>query len=223
MDEFGEDYETEKKVYNILSASPMKGCPSLIESAMDPSRNIYALVLEKLGPSLEDLCNLMTPNVRFDEQMCLALAIQMVRKKKFLVHKLFLLLISDKLDRYADLHARKIIHNGAKPGNICVTARASNTADASTLYLIDFGCSFFCDKTRPKVEEEFSGNKRFWSVLSYHAFSKFFYIFHLSSYFLAFLSKCLHPPAFSLILLSRSCLLVLHRNPSNILLLLLRR
>ena len=179
MDEFGEDYETEKKVYNILSASPMKGCPSLIESAMDPSRNIYALVLEKLGPSLEDLCNLMTPNVRFDEQMCLALAIQMVRKKSFLVHKLFLLLISDKLDRYADLHSRKIIHNGAKPGNICVTARASNTADASTLYLIDFGCSFFCDKTRPKVEEEFSGNKRFWSVLSYHAFSKFFYIFSL--------------------------------------------
>ena len=74
-----EDYETEKKVYNILSASPMKGCPSLIGSPTDPSREIYALVLEKLGPSLEDLCNLMSPKVRFDEKMTLAVAIQMVR------------------------------------------------------------------------------------------------------------------------------------------------
>ena len=87
MNEFYEDYETEKKVYDILSASPMKGCPSLIESTMDPNRSIYALVLEKLGPSLEDLCNLMSPNVQFDEQMSLALAIQMVRKN-FVTHKL---------------------------------------------------------------------------------------------------------------------------------------
>ena len=56
----------------------MKGCPSLIESVIDPCRNIYALVLEKSGPSLEELCNLMSP-VRFDEKMTLALAIQMVR------------------------------------------------------------------------------------------------------------------------------------------------
>jgi hypothetical protein len=94
-DNLDEDYETEKKVYNILSASPMKGCPSLIESTVDSSpssSNIYALVLEKLGPSLEDFCKLMSesPNVRFDEQMSLALAIQMVRKN-FLVHKLLLI------------------------------------------------------------------------------------------------------------------------------------
>ena len=74
-----EDYETEEKVYNILSASPMKGCPSLIRNPSDPSQNLYGLVLEKLGPSLEDLCNLMSPKVRFDEKMTLAVAIQMVR------------------------------------------------------------------------------------------------------------------------------------------------
>ena len=141
MNEFDEDYETEKKVYDILSASPMKGCPSLID--MDSSRNIYTLVLEKLGPSLDDLCNLMSPNVRFDEKKTLALAIQMVREN-FLVHKLrlYLLLLScffDKLDRYADLHARKIIHNGTKPGNICIASLSSCVTDASTLYLIDFG------------------------------------------------------------------------------------
>jgi serine/threonine protein kinase len=161
----------------------MKGCPSLIESNTDPSRKIYVLVLQKLGPSLEELCRLMSessPNVRFDEKMTMALAIQMVRGF-FLVHKLYLLLISfDKLDRYADLHARKIIHNGAKPGNICATSLPSDTSESenSTLYLIDFGCSFFCDNTRLDYGEEFSGNKRFWSVLSYHAFSEFFF-FHI--------------------------------------------
>jgi hypothetical protein len=69
----------ENKVYSLLSASPMKGIPSLIESAKEPSRQIYAVVLEKLGPSLEDLCELMPDDGCFDEKMTLALAIQMVR------------------------------------------------------------------------------------------------------------------------------------------------
>ena len=80
-----EEYETERKVYNTLSVLSMKGCPSLIESTMDSSLSIFALVLEKLGPSLEDLCKLMSPNVRFDEKMILALAIQMVREF-FVIH-----------------------------------------------------------------------------------------------------------------------------------------
>jgi len=75
---YDEDYITESKAYIILSASPMKGFPSLIESNADQSLRIYAVVLEKLGPSLEDLCELM-PDKRFDEKMTLALAIQIVR------------------------------------------------------------------------------------------------------------------------------------------------
>ena len=67
-DGYYDQYDTERKAYSILSAWPMKGCPSLIESVIDPRRNIYALVLEKSGPSLEELCNLMSP-VRFDEKM----------------------------------------------------------------------------------------------------------------------------------------------------------
>ena len=85
MDEYDEDYEAEKRAYNILSASPMKGCPSLIESTINSSPKIYALVLEKLGPSLEDLWGLMSPGVRFDQRMSLALAIQMVREKFYQV------------------------------------------------------------------------------------------------------------------------------------------
>ena len=74
-----EEYRTESSAYSILTALPMKGCPSFIESHKDPTREVvFAMVLEKLGPSLEELCNLMSP-VRFNEKMTLALAIQMVR------------------------------------------------------------------------------------------------------------------------------------------------
>jgi serine/threonine protein kinase len=167
------EYRTERRVYEILSASPMKGCPSFIESAsMSSGQEIYALVLERLGPSLQDLCNLMAPNVRFDEKMTLALAIQMVCDlflftsfsylSSFFIHK---------LDRYADLHTRKIIHNGAKPGNICIASPSA--ADASILNLIDFGFSFFNDCSPLDQGEGHSGNKRFWSILSYHTFSEF--------------------------------------------------
>jgi serine/threonine protein kinase len=177
---YNEEYRTEKTVYKVLSASPMKGCPSLIQSAatMSPRREIYALVLEKLGPSLQDLCDRMSPKVRFDEKMTLALAIQMVRNF-FLVNKLYLMLTGmscffDQLDRYADLHARGIIHNGAKPGNICISSLSSSAADALTLNLIDFGCSFMYH-TRLVCGREFPGNKRFWSILSHHSCSEFFF------------------------------------------------
>ena len=74
-----EDREIESRTYKILSASPMKGVPSLIENRVDSDRWLYALVLEKLGPSLEDLYQLMPGKKRFDEKMILAIAIQMVR------------------------------------------------------------------------------------------------------------------------------------------------
>ena len=80
LGDYHEDYIIEKEVYSILSASPMKGYPSLIETP--DNRMIYALVLEKLGPTLEDLCNLMP---RFDEKMTLAIAIQMVCVHKFVL------------------------------------------------------------------------------------------------------------------------------------------
>lgn len=72
-----QDLRIESKVYNILSASPIKGFPSLIEYNEESNPRVFALVLEKLGPSLEELCRLM-PHGRFDEKMTLALAIQMV-------------------------------------------------------------------------------------------------------------------------------------------------
>ena len=85
-----EEFENEIKMHSIISISPMKGCPSLIESCMDLP--VRGLVLEKLGPSLEDLCNMMSPNARFDEKMTLAVAIQMVCGF-FLVHTLYSLFV----------------------------------------------------------------------------------------------------------------------------------
>ena len=67
--------------------------PSLIESNIETSRNrdsnIYILVLEELGPTLEDLCRVLSRNnERFDEEMSLALTIQTVRDFfPSLVHK----------------------------------------------------------------------------------------------------------------------------------------
>ena len=78
---YEKEYETEKKVYKTLSSTspPMKGFPALIQATSDS--DVHALVLEKLGPSLEDLGNLMRQHLitRFTEKMTLAVAIQMVR------------------------------------------------------------------------------------------------------------------------------------------------
>jgi serine/threonine protein kinase len=174
MDE--EDYQTESKVYEILSSTepPMKGFPALIQAKRDADSNVLAVVLEKLGPSLEDLCNLMRQHqiTRFSEKMTLALAIGSCLVFLFhLVIESYTLTSSYKLDRYAALHERGIIHNGAKPGNICLASPSSN---ACTLNLIDFGYSFFRNEMRLTCGGEFSGNKRFWSALSHNGYSTSF-------------------------------------------------
>ncbi|KAF8814167.1 kinase-like protein [Phlegmacium glaucopus] len=150
---YDDDFVTESRVYSILSISPMKGFPRRIENIAEPSLCIYAVVLEKLGPSLQDIYRLM-PDKRFDEEMTLVIAIQI-------------------LDRCAALHARGIIYNGIKPANICLGSPSSNATAASTLNLIDFGYSFVRDvPILLHRGPEFSGNKRFWSALSHHGFTQ---------------------------------------------------
>ncbi|KAF8963771.1 hypothetical protein BDZ97DRAFT_975472 [Flammula alnicola] len=83
------------------------GTPSLLASGYDDECEVYAFVLEKLGPSLEDLLD-MIPARRFDEKMVLAVAIQI-------------------LDRYASLHSVGVIHNGVKPGNISLLASSQHS------------------------------------------------------------------------------------------------
>ena len=88
----------------------------------------------------------------------------------------FISYVFDKLDRYADLHARKIIHNGGKPENIRLSSLSSSATDAPTLNLLNFGYSFFCASSRLVRDEECLRNSEFTSILSNHGFSKFFII-----------------------------------------------
>jgi len=68
---------TESRVYHALQSHSMSGVPSLLASSYDEECQVYALVIETLGDSLENLLR-MTPGNRFSEEMVLAVAIQLV-------------------------------------------------------------------------------------------------------------------------------------------------
>lgn len=78
-----------------------------------------------------------------------------------------------KLDCYKDIHARGIIHNGIKPGNICLPPHDSRT-DAQ-LYVIDFGLSFLLNADTdflPSAHRaDTVGNRSYLSVLGHHGIS----------------------------------------------------
>jgi hypothetical protein len=67
----------ESRVYASLTSHAVDGVPALRQCRYDAKCEVYALVLEKLGPSLQDLLNLL-PTRKFSTKMVLALAIQMV-------------------------------------------------------------------------------------------------------------------------------------------------
>ncbi|KAF7377475.1 Protein kinase domain-containing protein [Mycena sanguinolenta] len=172
------DFECVREVaaYRALAAAasesddnPCRGVPHprIASAQHDKTCDVHALVLPKLGPSLEDLRTLL-PGGRFDLRMVLWVAIQM-------------------LNAYQSMHARGVIHNGAKPANICLPPRSS--ADASMLYAIDFGFSIMLPdvnsisglnsnvKDRPLPlpsahRVDAVGNRRFMSVFAHHGISQ---------------------------------------------------
>lgn len=79
------------------------------------------------------------------------------------------------MDRCRDIHSRGLIHNGIKPGNICLAPHGS--ADApSMLYAIDFGFSsplgFDATSPLPSAQRiDAIGNRRFMSVFAHHGIS----------------------------------------------------
>ncbi|KAJ7041014.1 kinase-like domain-containing protein [Mycena alexandri] len=155
------DFECQREIaaYSVLSrAKPCRGVPLpwTASAQHDPVCDVHALVLPKLGPTLEDLRELL-PDKRFDALMVLTVGIQMI-------------------ERYQDIHARGLIHNGIKPANICLSPRGS--ADPpDMLYAIDFGFS-----TTPDMASESPlpsghridaiGNRRFMSVFAHHGISQ---------------------------------------------------
>lgn len=148
-----EECVTEARVYRALQSHSISGVPSLLASSYDEECQVYALVIEALGDSLEDLLHI-TPGNRFSEEMVLAVAIQL-------------------LDRYESLHRIGVIHNGIKPGNICVSGVSS---PSSQLNIIDFGLSYHFDWENgcplPSADRSRTvGNRRFLSALGHHGIS----------------------------------------------------
>ncbi|KAF8179640.1 kinase-like domain-containing protein [Pholiota molesta] len=135
----------ESRVYASLTSHAVDGVPALRQCRYDAKCEVYALVLEKLGPSLQDLLNLL-PTRKFSTKMVLALAIQMI-------------------NRYEALHNLGIIHNGVKPGNICLS---SSPDRSSQLNLIDFGLSYFNDNEDTPLPSDLRydpvGNRQFLSI-----------------------------------------------------------
>ena len=88
-----------------------------------------------------------------------------------------------QLDRYKDIHARGIIHNGIKPGNICLSPADSDCLHKrSMLYVIDFGLSFahdiFSQDLLPSSRRtDTVGNRSFISIYGHHGISMFTSIF----------------------------------------------
>ncbi|KAF9463445.1 kinase-like domain-containing protein [Collybia nuda] len=146
----------EQQVYEIIRTPPVSGTPVVHSSDYDKEHGVFALVLQRLGPSLEEVLELLPKNQRFDDRMILAVAIQM-------------------LDRYKDIHARGIIHNGIKPGNICLPPYDSGVE--TQLYAIDFGLSFLLDAAATEFlpsahRADTVGNRSYLSALGHHGITQ---------------------------------------------------
>jgi hypothetical protein len=68
---------TESMVYRVLQSLPMTGIPVVLGNSFDVGCDVHAIVLEILGPTLDDLCHLCLGG-NFEDRMVLAVAIQMV-------------------------------------------------------------------------------------------------------------------------------------------------
>ncbi|KAJ6598238.1 kinase-like domain-containing protein [Mycena vulgaris] len=152
------DFECQREVaaYRALGACRGVPAPRGAGALHDPLCDVHALVLPKLGPTLEDL-RAVLPHNRFDARMVLTVAIEMI-------------------DRYRDIHTRGLVHSGIKPGNICLAPRGGPEAP-SMLYAIDFGFSsaLDLDTTAPLPSAhriDAIGNRRFMSVFAHHGISQ---------------------------------------------------
>lgn len=76
---------TEKLAYESLQAPYLiSGVPAVLKNARDDECGVFAIVLQRLGPTLDDLLQ-MLPDHKFDERMVLSVAIQMVSLSSLVV------------------------------------------------------------------------------------------------------------------------------------------
>lgn len=64
----------------------MHGIPKILDLSFDTDCDVFAIALEKLGPSLEDVLDVVNDR-KFNERMVMCVAIQMVRTNSNLMLK----------------------------------------------------------------------------------------------------------------------------------------
>ncbi|KAK7052100.1 kinase domain-containing protein [Favolaschia claudopus] len=158
------EFQNEISAYHALVGASV-ACPGISipqnhsseSAAYDEICDVYVLVLPQLGPTLQDLAARL-PNQRFDAPMVLTVAIELI-------------------DRYRDIHARGIIHNGVKPANICMAPAGLESDSPSMLYVIDFGFASILENTGssplPSAHRiDTVGSRQYISVFAHHGISQ---------------------------------------------------
>lgn len=67
---------TESTAYDVFRSFSMAGIPVVLANSYDAGCDVHAIMLELLGPTLDDLCRLR-PGGKLEDRMVLAVAIQM--------------------------------------------------------------------------------------------------------------------------------------------------
>ena len=130
----------ESKVYRILQGG--EGIPCIYYYGVEGEYNV--MVIELLGPTLEDLLNIC--NKRFTLKTVLMLADQMISRIEY-------------------LHTKNFLHRDVKPDNF-LTGLGKK---ASSVFLIDFGLSKkYIDKTKNHIPfregKSLTGTVRYTSI-----------------------------------------------------------
>ncbi|KAG5654017.1 hypothetical protein H0H81_008327 [Sphagnurus paluster] len=132
----------ERTAYDLLHESPLEGIAQILMSAYDPHANVFAIALQRLGPTLDDIMQTL-PEKRFDERM---------------------------IERYKEIHKRGVIHNGIKPANICLPPTMRGTLHVIDFGFSSVLSAH--EKLPGGSRVEALGNRRFLSVFAHHGITQ---------------------------------------------------
>lgn len=81
--ESGRECDAEVAAYKLLCSPMLEGVPRILANTYDEQCQVHAIVMEKLGPSLQDILDIC-PDGLFGAKMVLSVAINMVRSLSIL-------------------------------------------------------------------------------------------------------------------------------------------
>lgn len=104
-----------KLIHKLRGKTCVPGLYYIGTDSSTPNQHFHVMVMDLLGPSLEDLFS--TCKRRFDLKTCLIIAIQLIK-------------------RIEKVHEERIIHRDIKPDNFLI---GGTEATRDSIYIIDFG------------------------------------------------------------------------------------